>query len=54
MLVVLEPTILLRSVDHYYAVCSYVWCDVNFSCAMFVCIVASRRASDRGAWSLVG
>jgi hypothetical protein len=23
---------------HYYAVCSYVWCDVNFAYTMFVCI----------------
>jgi hypothetical protein len=36
--VVLEPTILLRCVEHYYAVCAYVWCDVNFSYTMFVCI----------------
>jgi hypothetical protein len=48
-LVVLEPTISLRCVEHYYAVCSPVWCDVNFSYAMFVCIVESRRASNRGS-----
>jgi hypothetical protein len=23
-----------------------VWCDVNFSYTMFVCIVVSRRASN--------
>jgi hypothetical protein len=28
----------LRRVDHYYAVCAYVWCDVNFAYTMFVCI----------------
>jgi hypothetical protein len=28
----------LRRVDHYYAVCTYVWCDVNFAYTMFVCI----------------
>jgi hypothetical protein len=28
----------LRHVDHYYAVYAYVWCDVNFSYTMFVCI----------------
>jgi hypothetical protein len=37
-LVVLEPTISLRRVDHNYAYCSYVWCDVNFVYTMFVCI----------------
>jgi hypothetical protein len=37
-LVILEPTISLRHVDCYYAVCSYVWCDVNFAYTMFVCI----------------
>jgi hypothetical protein len=30
-LVILEPTISLRCVEYYYAVCSHVWCDVNFS-----------------------
>jgi hypothetical protein len=28
---ILVPTISLRSVEYYYAVYSYVWCDVNFS-----------------------
>jgi hypothetical protein len=37
--VVLEPRISLRRVEHYYAVCSYVWYDVNFSYTMFVCFV---------------
>jgi hypothetical protein len=37
-LVVLEPGISLRRVEYYYAVCSYVWCDVNFAYTMFVCI----------------
>jgi hypothetical protein len=36
--VVLEPRFSLRCVDHHYAVCSYVWCDVNFAYTMFVCI----------------
>jgi hypothetical protein len=36
--VVLEPTILLRCVEHYYTVCSYVWCDVSFAYTIFVCI----------------
>jgi hypothetical protein len=38
ILVVLKPTISLRRVDYYYAVCTYVWCDVNFAYIMFVCI----------------
>jgi hypothetical protein len=29
----------LRYVEHYYAVCAYVWCDVNFAYTIFVCIV---------------
>jgi hypothetical protein len=36
--VVLEPAISLRHVEYYYAVCAYVWCDVNFAYTMFVCI----------------
>jgi hypothetical protein len=36
---VLEPRFSLRCVDHYYAICSHVWCDVNFAYTMFVCIV---------------
>jgi hypothetical protein len=36
--VFLVPTILLSSVEYYYAVCSYVWCDVNFAYTMYVCI----------------
>jgi hypothetical protein len=39
--VVLEPRISLRRVEHYYAVCYYVWCDVKFSYTMFVCIATS-------------
>jgi hypothetical protein len=39
--VILEPRILLRCVNHYYAVYSYVWCDVNFDYTMFVCITTS-------------
>jgi hypothetical protein len=33
---------------HYGAFYYDVWCDVNFSYTMFVCIVASRRTSNRG------
>jgi hypothetical protein len=36
--VVLEPRLSLRRIELYYAVCSYVWCDVNFVYTMFVCI----------------
>ena len=42
-LVVLEPASSLRCVDHYYAICSHDWCDVNFYCTMFVCIATSSR-----------
>jgi hypothetical protein len=47
-LVILEPTISLRCVEYYHALYSSVWCDVNLSCTMFVCIVVSRQASNRG------
>jgi hypothetical protein len=40
-LVVLELTISLWYVEHYYAVCSYVCCDVNFAYTMLVCIATS-------------
>jgi hypothetical protein len=36
--VVREPTISKRSVDYYYAICSYVWCDLNFVYTIFVCM----------------
>jgi hypothetical protein len=47
-LVILERMISLRCVQYYHAFCSDVWCDVNFSYTMFVCIASSRRASDLG------
>jgi hypothetical protein len=53
-LAVLEIRISLRCVDHYYALCSYVLCGVNFSYAMSVCIVVSRQASDRGTRGSAG
>jgi hypothetical protein len=31
----------LRRVEHYYAVCSDVLCDVNFAYTMFVCIATT-------------
>jgi hypothetical protein len=40
-LVILKPRISLRRVEHYYAVCSYVWCDVNFAYVIFVCIATN-------------
>jgi hypothetical protein len=36
--VIFEPTILLRRIEHCYAVCAYVWCDDNFAYTMFACI----------------
>jgi hypothetical protein len=53
-LVILVPTISIRRVEYYHAFCSVVWCDVNFSYTMFVCIVASRRASYRGSGCSAG
>jgi hypothetical protein len=44
-LVVLVSTISLRRVDYYYAVCAYVWCNVNFAYTMFVCIATTRARS---------
>jgi hypothetical protein len=41
ILVVLDPMISYQSVDYYYAVCSYVWCDVNFVYTMSVCIATT-------------
>jgi hypothetical protein len=38
ILLVLDPTISLRRIDHYYVVCSYVSCDDNFVYTMFVCM----------------
>jgi hypothetical protein len=34
-LVILVPMISLSSVEYYYAVRSYVWCDVNFAYTCF-------------------
>jgi hypothetical protein len=39
--VILEPTISLGCIEYYYVVCSFVWCDVNFSYTMFVCIATT-------------
>jgi hypothetical protein len=36
--VVLIYRISLCSVEYYYIVYSYVWCNVNFAYTMFVCI----------------
>jgi hypothetical protein len=37
-LVVFEPRFSLQYVEYYYAICSYVWCDIIFVYTMFVCI----------------
>jgi hypothetical protein len=55
ILVVIDPMISLLRVDHYYAVCSYVWCDVNFVYTMFVCIAMTStrfRGSEELPWYL--
>jgi hypothetical protein len=44
-LMVLEPTILYHRVEYSYAVCSYIWCDVNFSYTLFVCIATTSVRS---------
>jgi hypothetical protein len=41
--VVLKPRIQLRCVEHYYAVCSCVWRDVNFAYTMFACIATNSN-----------
>jgi hypothetical protein len=55
-LVVLEPSILLRRVEYYYAVCAYVWCDVNFAYTLFVLLRLARgyESSEEqvGTWNL--
>jgi hypothetical protein len=38
-LVVLEPKISLRYVEYCHALCSDVWCDVNFPFTMFVVLM---------------
>jgi hypothetical protein len=55
--VVLEPTISLRRVEYYYAVCSDVWCDVNFAYTMFIVLlriaVRSQESEDYlSTWNL--
>jgi hypothetical protein len=40
--VILEPTISLRCIEHYYAIYSYVWYDVNSAYTMFVCIATNN------------
>jgi hypothetical protein len=46
-LVILEPTISLQHVDYYYAICAYVWCDVNFAYTMFVCLATNSSVVTR-------
>jgi hypothetical protein len=45
--VVLEPRISFGCIEHYYEVCSYVWCDVNFAYTMFVCIATTSSEVTR-------
>jgi hypothetical protein len=47
ILVVLNPAISYQRVDYYYAVCSYVWCDVNFVYTMFICIATTSSEVTR-------
>jgi hypothetical protein len=53
-LVILVPTISLRSVEYYYALSSIDWCDVNFCYTIYVCNDASRRTSYRGSRGSAG
>jgi hypothetical protein len=45
--VVLEATTSLRRVEYFYAVCSYVWCNVNFAYSMFVRIATNSSEVTR-------
>ena len=54
---VLVSTISLWRVEYYYAVYSYVWCDVNFVYTMFVCIAmisseVTNLKDHPGTWNL--
>jgi hypothetical protein len=42
--VILIPTISLRSVEYYYTVYSYVWCDVIFA---YTCLPVLLRLEVR-------
>jgi hypothetical protein len=46
ILAILEPTISYRLIDYYYAVYSYVWCDVNFAytcLSVLLCLAVRTR-----------
>jgi hypothetical protein len=47
ILLVLEPMISFRRVNHYYSVCTYGWCDVNFVYTMFVSIATTSSEVTR-------
>jgi hypothetical protein len=49
--VILEPTISLQCVEYYYAVCSHVWCNVNFPipCLFVLLRVDEQVIEDPGA-----
>jgi hypothetical protein len=43
-LVILVSTILLRHIDYYYTVYSYVWCNINFA---YTCLPVLLRLAVR-------
>jgi hypothetical protein len=46
-LVILVPTISLRSVEYYHTFCSVVWCDVNFDIpCVFVLLRVDEQATE--------
>jgi hypothetical protein len=54
-LVILVPTISLCNVEYYYAVRSYVWCDVNFAytyLSVLLCLAVRTRVIRRASWYL--
>jgi hypothetical protein len=48
--VILVSTILLHSVEYYYALCAVVWCDVNFAipCVFILLRVDEQATKDLG------
>jgi hypothetical protein len=45
--VIIVPTISLRSIEYYHALCSIVWCDVNFAIlCMFVLLRVDEQAIE--------
>jgi hypothetical protein len=54
-LVILVPTISLRSIEYYHAFCSIVWCYVNFSipCLFGLLRVDEPTTEDLGVQQVV-